>query len=179
MIFFNKNILIPIFLSNVFLLSQLSHASFDIQSGKVGMNGEILESACTIDLNSLYQTVDMGNIPIVSVIKEQDVNSVEFEIRLIDCRWGSDTKSNLTSLDISFTGKSEDNHFWVEGDATGVYLGLESISGKMIFPGEIFQLENDFSHQNRSKYKLKLISSGQIPTPGSFDTLIQFNIRYK
>ena len=160
-------------------VSSLTYAQFDIQKGAVGMNGEILESACSIDINSLYQTIDMGNIPVSSILNNQDNSGVEFEIKLVDCRWGSETQNKLTSIDISFTGNNDKNHFLVEGDAEGIYLGLESLTGHKIFPGEVLMLENDFSHEHRSKYKLKLLPNGEQIKTGSFDTLIQFNISYK
>lgn len=155
------------------------YAQSDIQKGRVNMQGEILESACTIDVNSLDQTIDMGNIPASSIRNNNENNTKEFEIKLIDCRWGTETQNNLQSIDISFTGLSENNYFLLDGEAQGIYLELISSTGNKILPGKTIAFEHDFSREALAKYRFKLLADGQPLKPGSFHAIVHFNISYK
>ncbi|ALH95495.1 fimbrial protein [Acinetobacter equi] len=157
----------------------LVSAQDNIQRGLVNMRGEILESACTIDINSVDQTIDMGNIPVSSVRDNNENNIKEFELKLIDCRWGEETRNNLTSVDISFSGQSEADYFLLEGDARGIKLGLESISGEKIIPSETIVFEHDFTREIASRYRFRLVPDGNPVESGSFNTIVHFNISYK
>lgn len=155
------------------------HAQVDFQKGRVNMNGEILESACTIDLDSLNQTIDITDLPISSIRNHSENISKEFVIRLIDCRWGSETQNNLKNISISFTGQSEGEYFKVDGDARGVFLALESSLGTRIIPNETVNFYNSFSRENVEKYRFKLLADGMPLKTGFFKTIIHFNIRYQ
>jgi len=171
-----------LFVFSLFLTSSIfnsANAQLTNQQGQVNMYGEILESACTIGLNSIDQTIDMGNIPIDSIRNENNENSKEFEIKLIDCRWGAETQNNLTDIDISFTGRSESDYFLVNGDAQGIMLGLESSSGRKITPNETLVFEHNFSTEALSRYRFKLLQDGKQLKPGFFNTIVYFNISYK
>lgn len=171
-----------IFFSSLIITSSifnLAHAQFNYHQGQLNMYGEILESACTIDINSLDQTIDMGSITLDSIKNINEESSKEFEIKLISCRWGNETESNLTSIDISFTGLYENDSFLIEGDAKGIRLGLESSSGKKIHPNQVIVFEHEFSKEVLSKYHFKLLPDGGPLIPGSFNSIVYFNISYK
>lgn len=155
----------------------LSFAHLNDSEGKVWMLGEIVESACTIDSESVDQTVDMGVLPIGVLYSEGEGPSKGFQIKLIDCLWGDDTQSNYSNLDITFTGNTDGKYFLVNGDAAGVVLELEDVNRNPIIPGEKINYpggRQDISNQ----YFLKLLPNGELMKPGSYYSLLHFNINY-
>ena len=154
-----------------------SFANVNDTEGKVWMLGEIVESACTIDPGTLDQTIDMGVLPISTLLSEGGSPSKEFHIRLIDCLWGDDTQSNYSNLDITFTGNTDGKYFLVNGEAAGVVLELEDANKKQIIPGE--KINYPGGVQNISnQYFLKLLPNGELVKPGNYYSLLHFNINY-
>lgn len=148
------------------------------EHGKVDLSGEIVESACTIDTDSIDQTIDMGIIPISNMMKFGESESKEFSINLVDCRWGEDTKNNYQGFDIKFSGQSNEQYFLVTGEAEGVELRLNDYLGKQIFPGQKVLFEGETSESIVNKYSFKLIANGETLKPGLFFSLINYTISY-
>lgn len=165
------------------LLSMSCFSSFifadEVQGhGKVDLSGEIVESACTIDTDSLDQTIDMGIIPISIMMKFGESESRDFSINLVDCRWGEDTKNNYQGFDITFSGHTNDRYFLVSGEAEGVELRLNDYSGKQILPGQKVLFEGETSESIVNKYSFKLVANGENLKSGLFSSLINYSISY-
>jgi len=154
------------------------YANSDYGHGKVELNGEIVESACTIDMNSLDQTVDMGIIPISTLSRLGESKPKDFFITLIDCRWGESSKNNYQGFDVTFTGHTNDQFFLVEGEAEGIQLRLENSSGKQILPGMKVPFEEQTTETIINKYSFKLIPNGQELKPGLYSSLVHYSISY-
>ena len=148
------------------------------QHGKVWLAGEIVESACTIDLDSLDQTVDMGVIPLSTMRKFGESEPKHFSIDLIECRWGELSQNNFQGFDITFTGNTDNQYFLVSGEAEGVVLQLDDEFGIKIIPGQINVFQGDTSEEIRNNYSFKLISNGEPLKAGSYYSLVNFSISY-
>lgn len=148
------------------------------QYGKVSLAGEIVESACTIDLGSLDQTIDMGVIPLSTIRKFGENEPKYFTIDLIECRWGEESQNNFQGFDITFTGNTDKRYFLVNGEAEGVVLQLDDEFGAQIIPGKKNVFQKNISEKIQNNYSFKLISNGEPLKAGSYYSLVNFSISY-
>ena len=153
-------------------------ADTDNQHGNVWLAGEIVESACTIDLDSLDQTIDMGIIPLSTMRKFGESDPKHFSIDLIECRWEELSQNNFQGFDITFTGNTNNKYFLVNGDAKGVVLQLNDEFGAQIIPGQKNVFQGNTSEEIRNNYSFKLISNGEPLKAGSYYSLVNFSISY-
>ncbi|MEX6003876.1 fimbrial protein [Providencia vermicola] len=96
-----------LFLLTLFLSPQMAASPHGW--GKVTMGGEIVDTACAIDIGSRDQTINMGVLP-TSYIREVGKGPIkEFNIKLVDCRWEKYSKENneWNSFEVTFDGPSE------------------------------------------------------------------------
>jgi type 1 fimbria pilin len=165
-------------LFSLFCFSSSIFADDVFGHGQVDLSGEILESACTIDMNSFDQTIDFGITPISTILKFGESDIREFSINLVDCRWGEMTQNNYKGFDIVFSGYSNDQYFLVSGEAKGIELRLNDYLGKQILPGQKVLFKGETSETIVNKYSFKLITNGEVLKPGLFSSLIHYSISY-
>lgn len=150
--------------------------------GKVGMKGQIYYSACTIDTQSLDQTINMGNTPIHELLEQGAGPSIFFSIRLIDCDFGQNPNGIKGDLGITFDGLSEGNFFMVSGDASGIGLAIYNDAQVMIMPGVATSLSNHNIHLNDNIasliYRIQLVKIGSTMSSGNYNATLNFKIDY-
>lgn len=74
-----------IILSAAIAVSLPVYAIQDFGHGRVSMHGSILETACAIAMESRSQQIDVGNIPVGEIIRNQRSTPVPFQIKLVNC----------------------------------------------------------------------------------------------
>lgn len=167
-----------LFLLTLFLSPQMAASSHGW--GKVTMNGEIVDTACAIDIGSRDQTINMGVLP-TSYIREVGKGPIkEFNIKLIDCRWEKYSKDNneWNSLEVTFDGPSEGDFFTLSGEAKGVQLALHDISGYSITPGKPLPALGITPGTMILKYQMQLVTNYHPVKAGNYQTLLRFKVDY-
>lgn len=148
--------------------------------GKVTMNGEIVDTACAIDIGSRDQTINLGVLP-TSYIREVGKGPItEFDIKLIDCRWERFSKDNneWNSLEVTFDGPSEGNYFSLSGEAKGVQLALHDKAGYSIIPGKALTAVGITPGTMILRYQMQLVTNYHPVKPGNYQTLLRFKVDY-
>ncbi|MBT0419435.1 fimbrial protein [Morganella morganii] len=64
--------------------------------GKINFNGEVIDAACSIDANSLKQTVELGSVAKVQLAKGGKSTPVDFTIQLHNCDITDKTTTTVT-----------------------------------------------------------------------------------
>jgi type 1 fimbria pilin len=151
--------------------------------GRVTINGEIIDSACSLDMDNSDQTVDMLTQPISEVISETEGLPNEITIGLKNCSFNKASQTNQNEDEwkyfrITFEGDREDKFFGVSGDATGVALEIYDPDGNIALPGEPMPKASIPLGSKGLKYFIKLVGNGKTLEPGAYYTTIRYKLDY-
>lgn len=177
-----KKILLALAVSSVVAMT----AQADNQgSGKVNFKGEIIDAACSIDANSLKQTVELGSVAKVALYKGGKSTPVDFAIQLRNCDITSSSATTVTFKGIAGdSAEGLDNAFAVSGPATGA-LGVvvTDAGGKVIAPGltsSAFTLNNGDNELNFKAYMQGATTASSVGVvPGAFTATADFVMAYQ
>lgn len=152
----------------------------DNGSGTVTMNGEIIDTACTIDMESQEQTIDMGILP-TSVIHQMGMGPAhDIDIYLINCDLERANSSGYwNSLRMTFDGPRDNRLFSVMGDAKGIGLYMEDANQRQVVPGESLPEQEIVPPNMRLSYKLRLATNNKPVQPGNYQAMIRFKVDYQ
>lgn len=166
---------------SLLLISFMLHAK-EQGRGRVTLNGEIIDSACSLDMDNSDQTVDMLTQPISEIISETEGLPKEITIGLNNCSLNKATKTNQTDnwkyFQITFDGDHDDQFFGVSGDASGVALEIYDQSGNVALPGQPLPKMDIQAGKMKMKYFIKLVGNGKKLEPGAYFTTIRYKLDY-
>ncbi|ECD5144123.1 type 1 fimbrial protein [Salmonella enterica subsp. enterica serovar Caracas] len=156
--------------------------------GRTSMSGEVLASACTIELNDRFQSVSMGESSLreFNYAKERPVR--DLVIQLDNCLTSgiSDRKGIHRKVDppvrVRFDGirGPEPWMFRTQGSATGIALMLRDERQEVVYPGVYLPvLYQKAYNQQVLKYQIELIPNGEHVTSGDYSATLRFNIVYE
>lgn len=169
------------FLITLFLICETKLAIAQSQGwGTVNMHGSILETACSIDINSRDQTINMATLPISQIIRDGYSSNRFFTIQLVNCdiyRWDS-SLPNFSHFKITFDGLRENKLFGIEGEATGVGLQITDSLGEIAIPGKTMSAINITPKDMLLKYSIRLVGNYQPLTTGNYYSNIKFKMDY-
>ncbi|HCU0877876.1 fimbrial protein [Morganella morganii] len=153
-------------------------------SGKVNFHGEVIDAACSIDANSLKQTVELGSVAKVQLAKGGKSTPVDFTIQLHNC-----DATSAGSATVSFNGvkgdtaEGLDKAFSVSGPATGA-LGVvvTDTGGNIIEPNtssSAFTLNDGDNQLNFKAYMQGASTASKAVAPGEFTATADFVMAYQ
>ncbi|ENZ7484579.1 fimbrial protein [Klebsiella aerogenes] len=171
-----------IVISCFFILAGSASAK-DFGHGRVGMRGEILDSACGVDTESQDQTVDMLVQPLSEVIGSGSGIPRPFSIRLVNCSLQRHSPNNLPVDDwqyfkVTFDGIRNHGAFGVEGNARGVALQIRDAQGNIANPGQALPAGNIEPGTMQLNYTLRLVGDGENLSAGSYHSTIRYKLDY-
>lgn len=150
-------------------------------SGTVTMQGEIIDSACAIDMDSQEQIIDMGILP-TGVIQQMGMGPARnIDIYLVNCTLEKADAANgyWNTLRMTFDGPRDGNLFSVAGDAAGVGLYLEDANQYQVIPGEALPAQPITPPTMRLNYQLRLATNHRPLRPGNYQAMIRFKVDYE
>lgn len=148
--------------------------------GTVTINGEIVDAACAIAMESRDQAIDMGILPVGTIRQEGQGPTKDFEIQLINCTLEkhSDPTQTWKTLSFTFDGPSNGDLFQVFGDASGVGLYMNDAVNRQVIPGKALPEEDIIPPSMRLAYQLRLMSDNNPLRPGMYQSIIRFKVDY-
>ncbi|WP_313149271.1 fimbrial protein [Enterobacter sp.] len=162
------------FFATLFILTIPCHAKI-ASHGKVNMQGSILESACSININSQYQDILLKTIPVGELLHNNNGPMTPLDIKLVNC-------SNLPGeyrFRVTFYGDNAgDGRFGFTGSAEGVSLRISTIQGEEAVPGIPMTESQLQGGTNVLRYQLRLTGNGQDLKAGTYQTLLRMNLEY-
>ena len=149
-------------------------------AGTVTMNGQIVDAACTIAMDSRDQAIDMGMIPVGNIRQNGQGPTKDFEIQLVNCALEkhSDPSKLWKTLSFTFDGPSTGNLFQVFGEARGVGLYMNDAGNRQVIPGKALPEEDIIPPSMRLAYQLRLMSDTHSLRPGAYQSIIRFKVDY-
>lgn len=149
--------------------------------GTVFIKGEVLYTPCAIDLESLDQTIDMGEIPVSQIATRGYGPTRNFTVRLINCLMlppPGQTQYDSEYYQITFDPMSAGERFVVRGNAEGIELAIRDTEGHIAQPGVAFPARKIVDGTMDLNYSLQVISNGQPLKSGVYQSLIRFRMDY-
>lgn len=173
----------PYFLITCLLMVAGPAIAKDLGHGRVGMHGEILDSACGVDTASQDQTIDMLVQPLSEVIGSGSGIPRPFHIRLVNCSLQRYSPNNLPVDDwqyfqVTFDGERSHGSFGVEGDAHGVALQIRDASGNIANPGQALPSGNIKPGTMELNYTMRLVGNGETLSAGGYHSTIRYKLDY-
>lgn len=149
-------------------------------AGTVTMNGQIVDTACTIEVGSREQVIDLGVLP-VGVIREHGQGPVKpVDIQLVNCNWvkDSDPTQVWQGLRVTFDGAADEGLFRVFGEARGVGLFLQDAADRPVIPGQTLPEQALIPPSMRLRYQLRLVTDHRPLRAGHYQSAIRFKMDY-
>ena len=169
----------PTLMLTLFFLSTVSHA---VQQGKgeVTMRGAIVDTACTIATQDAQQSIDLGSLPVSSLIRDGKGPASPFTIRLTDCMPGANnsTTHNDKIFSITFDGPARGAMFNLQGKASGAALRISDAAGHIAKAGVALPPQEITAGDMRLEYFLTLVSNQEPLMAGTYFTTVRFRLDY-
>ena len=159
-------------------ISSVSLAETYESFGRVNMNGAIIDTACAIEFDSREQVIDMGIIPLSSVLNDRQILSKSFSIHLINCVLERPGKPNWSQFQVTFDGERDGNYFGVYGDASGVALSIMDEFGNQALPGKALPFNDVILGDKVLNYTLILVPNQHLLKSGTYFSSIRFKLDY-
>ncbi|ENG2091550.1 fimbrial protein [Morganella morganii] len=154
----------------------VSAAGHEQQTGRVWLQGFVLDSSCTINMQDKYQRIDIPQVAATELYQRGYSSAFAFAVRLENCLLSADGKS----LAITFTGPVDSNGlFVISGEAEGVGIQLSQGDGSVIMPGKAVALPDIPQTKNITlNYRLRLIADRNSIKTGIYRSTVNFNLDY-
>lgn len=164
-----------------FAIMPASGEQFDKgMNGKVSMAGEILNSACDIELQNHFQTIKMANDTVSQIWRTGYGNTTTFSMLLTGCpvSAGSDGDQTQHYIRLTFDGPIEKGLIKVLGDVQGVGLEILDSNGIPIQLGKATAPYIVDSNNMRLDYGLRLKTNQTDFKLGDYSSVIRYKIDY-
>ncbi len=169
-------------LASMILLAGSSSAVYAAGAGggTVTFEGAIIEAACSIDPDSVDQTVKLGQVAKSQLEAGGNASPEAFYIKLKGCDLASLTDKTVTTTFTGAASAAVPGALGIVGDAQGAGIMMVDGSGTVITLGTatIPQLLQDGNNTLTYSAYLKGAASGTI-TPGEFTAVTNFSLAYQ
>lgn len=155
--------------------------------GVVTLGGEVVESACGLELASVNQTIEMPPEQI-GVLLRNGVGVVQsFQLRLVNCSLTRPAPNrpgvNLPDwehLRVTFDGPRDRGgmSFAVFGDSQGVALQIQDASGQESVPGVPMALMPLANSDMTLHYTFRMVGNGLPLVAGAHVAVVRFKVEY-
>jgi type 1 fimbria pilin len=165
----------------IFMTTPSHSAEFDIGlNGRVNMQGAILAKACSIEMDSRFQSIDMPFESVASMRKNGQGKLKQFSIYLTDCTLSEEQDKNGAwhYLQVTFDGSGENGLFMVGGSARGVALQITDSRNVVASPGMSMPYVRIDNRNIRLDYIMRLMSTHETLNAGEYSSVIKFRVTY-
>lgn len=168
-----------IFTLSIFQPSTLASISWQ-GWGKVNMQGAIIDTACSISVNSRDQTIDMETVPVADIIRDGQGRRKAFSIELINCilERPSNNFSDWRQFQVTFDGDAEGNLFGVHGTASGIALKITDEDDNIARPGDPLRPKEISTGNMQLKFNIRLVANSHTLKSGDYFSVIRFKLDY-
>lgn len=156
-------------------------------NGVVTLGGEVIDSACGLELASADQSIEMPPEPIGRLLRNTIGAPHPFQLRLVNCSLSRPDPNrpgtNLPDwqhLRVMFDGPSDRDgrSFAATGDSQGVAFHIWDAAGQESVPGEPMALVPIVEGDMTLHYTLRVVGNGLQMTPGAHRAAVRFKLEY-
>lgn len=148
--------------------------------GRVSMQGSIVDTACTIAVESRDQTININVVPVADIMRNGHGSNKPLIIKLSNCDLPrSDHQlKDRKHFQVTFDGDAEGDLFKVQGTASGIALQISDVIGNVAKPGEPLPLEGIIPGDMTLHYTLKLLTNNRDLKAGEYFSSVRFKLDY-
>lgn len=155
--------------------------------GLVTLGGEVVDSACGLELVSVDQTIDMDPEPIGRFLRRARGQDQSFQLRLVNCTLSRTDPSrpgvtlpDWQHLRVTFDGPTDrgGRSFAVFGGSQGVALNIEDSAGQLSVPGQPMTPHPLTEGDMTLHYTLHFVGNGLPIVAGAHRTAVRFKLEY-
>ena len=148
------------------------------------MNGTIVESACTISTDDLWQEVNFGEVPLSKVVENGEVTATikAMIIHLVNCKLEKDKGGNWNNVSITFDGDTDSHHpdmFAMRGEGRGIGVKIKDAYGNVAVPGKVMPSLPLLEENNNLDFTIHLKRNNESQKAGSLSSYIRFMVSYQ
>ena len=155
--------------------------------GVLTLGGEVVDSACGLELSSVDQSIEMPAEPIGRLLRNALGEPHPFDLRLVNCsltrpdpsRPGA-TLPDWEHLRVTFDGPRDRDgrSFAAFGDSQGVAFHIWDSAGQESVPGEPMAPHPLNEGDMTLHYTLRLVGNGLPLSPGAHRVAVRFKLEY-
>lgn len=174
-----KNTALVVFSCLFSLVTVSTQARQPLQGlGRLNVQGSIVDTACSIAVESREQTIDMGVTPIAEIARDGQGNRRAFVIKLVNCVLTRPGKEGSKHFQVTFAGDAEGALFGIQGEASGIALQITDVHGNVAIPGQAMPLSTIVPGEHQMNYTFKLMSNRHFFKAGDYFSSIRFKLDY-
>ncbi|WP_283392998.1 fimbrial protein [Photobacterium phosphoreum] len=152
--------------------------------GSANFKGEVISPTCTISMESVYQVIELGILPVRELQFAPFGPEKTFHIKLRNCELSykplrGDTYSN-SQLRLSFDGLEGEtpNQFAMVGMAQGVDLQIIDANGDIAQVNKKMTPIVPYGNEQSLRYSLRVAKNSQLLKAGNFHAAIKLKVNY-
>ncbi|MEQ2024452.1 fimbrial protein [Xenorhabdus szentirmaii] len=150
--------------------------------GRVNISGTVVSASCSIALDDIWQSVNMGMVPVKQLYQHGIRKQKEVIIHLENCDWekGKNTEKRAP-MHVTFDGvRDKETHlFRLSGGVKGAALSINDAQGHLIHAGKRYPIISGGNNQSGMKYILNLVPNGEPLVQGSYYAVLSFKLAYE
>lgn len=163
-----------------FGMSSVAYAA-DQGHGKITFAGSIIDAPCSINPESIDQTIELGQISKVALQKDGKSTPRNFSIDLENCVFEGDTAKNKVT--VTFTGMqtaANNGLLGITGTAKGASVAIVDGSGQIVQLGKASKAQELQNGNNTLPFSVYMQGDGEkaVITEGDFQAVADFTLAY-
>jgi P pilus assembly protein, pilin FimA len=152
------------------------------QVGTATMTGQIVEAACSIATDDVWQEINFGHIPLREFAEGRSPASKPFHIHLVNCVLDRGHSGVWSDVSVIFSGSTElnsSNLFSTKGEGKGVGIRIADDSGYYAIPGQALPAVKLYENNNDLHFNVHLARNHDALAVGDLSTFIRFMVAYQ
>jgi len=164
-----------ILLSAIAIFGMTSVAYADQGHGSVTFSGSVIESPCSINPDSVYQDVPLGQISTVTLKDGGTSDPRPFQIKLENC-----TVATAAAVTATFSGpESATGLLGMTGTVKGASIAITDGTGAVLKLGSPSAKQVLQTGYNTLSFSAYVQGDGKDVTPGEFQSIADFTLAYQ
>ncbi|EMF5053727.1 type 1 fimbrial protein [Serratia marcescens] len=171
-----------IMLTVVMALGTISMANAANQgSGSVTFKGSIVAAPCSIEPESLDQTVALGDIASAQLANGGKSTPQDFLIKLVGCEVDENVTKTMTTTFTGAESAAAPGLLAMKGSARGASIAINDVDGKLLKLGTASKAQEITNGQTTLRFSAHLQGDGASAaiTPGEFSSVADFTLAYQ
>lgn len=174
----------PAYIFTLLLLSVtmgMAHASYQ-GSGKATLTGEIVEAACSIATDDVWQEINFGAVPLSDFADGNEPAGKPFHIRLQNCVLDKASGGIWQDVIVTFNGNTQSNQhdmFSMTGDGQGIGVKITDETGHKVIPGQPLPSVQLYEDNTNLHFNIHLARNNENLTSGDLSSFIRFMVAYQ
>ncbi|HBR2043254.1 TPA: fimbrial protein [Klebsiella pneumoniae] len=151
--------------------------------GRASFKGQVIAPACTLAMEDIYQTIDIGETPVRDLQDSFAGPEKKFRLRLRNCELAGTGKRiySASRLRVTFDGLQGEktDKFLLIGQAEGINLQILDYQGYPARAGKVMPPLLLNGNEEGLDYTLRVVRNGQPLKAGNYYAALRFKVDYE